>query len=272
MVVTFDDGYADNLYNAKPLLDRYDIPATVFVTAGCIGQEREFWWDELERLLLQPGTLPETLRLNVNGSLYRWELGKVANYSENDYQSHRYWDVEQKDNPSLRQQLFRSLYQLLHPLHHGERQRVLDELLVWAGAKSMSRPTHRVLSHDEVVRLAEGGLVEVGAHTVTHPSLPTLPVALQRDEIQRSKARLEEILDCSVNSFAYPYGSLTAETVSVVRDAGFICACSSLNNVVRRGTDHFRRTSPGAIQDFEGGPLRIVGHSVAAALTTIIVI
>src|SRR3954471_4527910 len=86
VVVTFDDGYADNLYKAKPLLERYDIPATVFVVTCAIGREREFWWDDLERLLLQPGTLPETLHLCIDGSAYRWELGEAAHYSEVDYQ------------------------------------------------------------------------------------------------------------------------------------------------------------------------------------------
>ena len=60
VVITIDDGYADNLIHAKPLLKQYDVPATVFVTTGYIGQHREFWWDELERLLLQPNHLPQT--------------------------------------------------------------------------------------------------------------------------------------------------------------------------------------------------------------------
>ncbi|MFY9558249.1 MAG: polysaccharide deacetylase family protein, partial [Blastocatellia bacterium] len=47
VVITFDDGYADNLTAAKPLLEKHDIPATVFIATGYTGADREFWWDEL---------------------------------------------------------------------------------------------------------------------------------------------------------------------------------------------------------------------------------
>lgn len=240
VIVTFDDGYADNLHNAQPLLKRYDIPATVFVTTGHIGQEPEFWWDELDRLLLQPGTLPETLRLSVNGRPYQWELGEAAHYSEDTYWRHRCWNVLEKDDPTPRQHIYRSLCQLLRPLPERERQKVLDELLAWASTKPMGRSTHRTLLLDEVSQLTKGGLVEIGAHTVTHPVLSALPAAAQQDEIQGSKARLEEILGRPVTSFSYPYGSrsaYTAETVAIVREAGFACACSNFPDVVWRRTD-----------------------------------
>lgn len=55
VAVTFDDGYADNLHCAAPRLADARVPATVFVSTGTIGTGREFWWDELERMLLAPG-------------------------------------------------------------------------------------------------------------------------------------------------------------------------------------------------------------------------
>ena len=239
LVVTFDDGYADNVHNAKPLLERYDIPATVFLTTGYIGHEREFWWDELARLLLQPGTLPETLRLSVNESTYQWELGEAAHYSEDAYQRHRYWRVWEHA-PNSRHVLYFSLWKLLKSLIEGDRRHVLDELLAWAGANPASRPTHRTLSLQEVCSLGQGGLVEVGSHTVTHPALSTLPVSLQQDEIRWSKDLLEEILGRPVMTFAYPHGDYTAETLTVVREAEFACACSTAANLVCRETDRFQ--------------------------------
>ena len=240
VVVTFDDGYDDNLHNAKRLLERHDIPATVFVTSGYVGHEREFWWDELDRLLLQPGTLPERLRLSVNGSTWQWDLGQAARYSEDACGRHRCWNVLEKDDPGQRQRLYRSLCQLLRPLAEGERRKALDELLAWSGAEPIGRLTHRPLSRDEVFYLTDGGIVEVGAHAVTHPVLSALPAAVQRSEIQRSKARLEEILGHPVTSFAYPYGErsdYTMETVAAVQEAGFVCACSGFADVVWRRTD-----------------------------------
>jgi len=63
VVITFDDGYTDNLHNAKPLLEKHGKPATIFVSSGYVGSEREFWWDELEQILGCEG--------NPDLSLYR---------------------------------------------------------------------------------------------------------------------------------------------------------------------------------------------------------
>jgi peptidoglycan/xylan/chitin deacetylase (PgdA/CDA1 family) len=243
VVVTFDDGYADNLHNAKPLLERYGIPATVFLTTGYVGSEREFWWDELERLLLKPGTLPKVLHLRVNGSTYQWKLSEAARYSEDTSRRHQRWRAWKDAPPSSRQRLYLSLWQLLGTLGEGERQRVLDELREWAAVQPVGRPIHRPLSLEEVLALKQGQLIEVGAHTVTHPTLSALPPDAQRDEIQGSKAELERVLGDPVTSFAYPHGGRSdyaAETVDIVREAGFACACSNSAGIVGQPSDRFR--------------------------------
>jgi peptidoglycan/xylan/chitin deacetylase (PgdA/CDA1 family) len=242
VIVTFDDGYADNLHEAKPALECHNIPATVFLTTGYIGSNHEFWWDELERVLLQPGMVPKALRLDINGSMYRWDLGEAAHYDEDDARRYREWRAWEKP-PSSRHALYRSLWELLYPLTESERRRVLDKLVGWAGDEPTGRPTHRVLSREEVIALSQGELIELGAHTTTHPALSALPIASQRDEIERSKIQLENILNKEVASFAYPYGKAnhyTIETVSVVREVGFLCACSNFAHTVRLSTDPFQ--------------------------------
>jgi peptidoglycan/xylan/chitin deacetylase (PgdA/CDA1 family) len=242
VVVTFDDGYVDNLQQAKPLLVRYEMPATFFLAAGYLGHEREFWWDELERLLLQPGRLPETLHLDIAGNAYRWALGAAATYRDDQAKRNCAWRAWE-DAPGARHQIYRLLWELMHPLAEVERRRVLDRLRLWAREESRGRPTHRPLSLKEVCSLVEGELIEIGAHTMTHPALSTLSLSAQWDEIQQSKTHLETILKRPVCSFAYPFGrkcDYLPETVDVVRDIGFTSACSNFAGVVDRFTDRFQ--------------------------------
>ncbi len=242
-VVTFDDGYADNLHSARSLLERFDTPATVFVTSGYVGSQREFWWDEIERLLLQPGSLPGSFHVTIDGRSFEWELDEAAHYTEGAFERHRTWNVMEREDPGPRQRLYRSLCHLLRGFPPRVRGDVLDQIRTRIDPQPASRPTHRALSPEEVVRLADGGLVEVGAHTVMHPVLSAIQLPDQRAEILDSKARLEEILGQPVTSFAYPYGGrndYTRETVAIIRDSAFTCACANFSGVVRRRTDVFQ--------------------------------
>jgi len=225
--VTFDDGYADNLENAAPLLTRYGVPATVFVTSGVLGQQREFWWDELERIVLQPGCLPDPLELCISERSFRWELGAAARYTAEEAARGLDWHVEQPDDPGPRQRLYRTLYALLQPLDVAARDRVVCELRRVAGLSPEGRKTHLSLTEEELKRLGTEESIEIGAHTVTHPLLATLPIEEQRAEIARSKACLERILGRAVTTFAYPHGSFEADTMSLLRSSQFTCACTS---------------------------------------------
>lgn len=238
VAVTIDDGYADSQTLIHPMLEHYDVPATVFVASGHVGTQREFWWDAIERPLLSPGRLPEHLDRSIAGLEYR--LNGAARYDAESFERHRHWNLGHDDDPTPRHQLFRSLYQHLQPLAAEDREKVIDRLLNWAGASPDARPTHRSLSANEVLALVRGGLVEVGAHTVTHPSLSTLAAAAQEDEIRRSKADLEAIVNRPVTSFSYPHGRYADATVTAAGKAGFDRACTTAHQVAWRGNDCFR--------------------------------
>jgi peptidoglycan/xylan/chitin deacetylase (PgdA/CDA1 family) len=222
IVVTLDDGYADSLHAARPLLERHDVPATVFVTSGGIGGRREFWWDQLERIAEHPGPLGASLTLTT---------------------AHGTCSVDVAVAPSNRQRLLQVLQETLAGRTAGERSDLLARLTAELGLDPTPRPTHRPLTVDELGRLADGGLVEIGAHTVTHPVLAQLGSDAQRREIEQSKTDLETLLGTPVVTFAYPHGTATdytPETVRLVRRTGFRGACSSIYGAVRRDSDLFQ--------------------------------
>ncbi len=242
VVVTFDDGYADNLHEAKPLLERFDVPATVFVAAGKVGGETEFWWDELEGLLIETPSLPASLALTLQGRTHSWSLAP----SPQEYPplaAPARWNVTHSSCPTPRHRAYRELAPLLRELDGDTRESVLQDVAGWAGVSRGVRSSHRTMRPDELPRLAGGGLIEIGAHTISHPVLSRLSVDQQRQEVRGSRERLEAILGRPVTSFSYPFGTrgdYTEDTVVAVREAGFRCACSNFGGLVRRGTDAFQ--------------------------------
>lgn len=241
ITVSFDDGYADNLTNALPYLQKYEMPATVFVVTGKTGKDEEFWWDELERLLLVPGVLPPILSLKVGAKDYRWELGDSALYTEQEYEHNRKWKFfDAEDLPSSRHAIYRTLIEGLRTLPHQAQDRLLDEVRDWSGCDRKGRSTHRPMSRAQLAELASTGLVDIGAHTVTHPFLSTLTVQEQSEEIRQSKAQLENWLDRRIDKFAYPFGwsgSFSPATQIALHEIGILAACSTLNDVVWKGSD-----------------------------------
>jgi len=213
VIITFDDGFADNLLHARPVLDRHRIPATVFVASGYLDQTREFWWDELERIVYQPtgARIPCSASAGAIKLLYDPNAPKRSTYFE--------------------------LYERLQPLDHELRRRILDQLLEWNGLTAQGRKSHRSLTADEVVRLRSEGRFEIGAHTMTHPLLAAQPLDSQYEELRASKAWVENLLGEPVASFSYPYGGsghYGPETVRAVADSGFARACSTSAHPVNR--------------------------------------
>lgn len=220
VALTFDDGYTDNLLAGKPRLAAADVPATVFLATGYLGQPGEFWWDELARLvLLERG--PQSLDVAVRGGAMHFEFGTDPPARGND--AWRAWSAPQ----TRRQKAYLAIWRVLRPLGDEERQGVMAQL---RSSFSDSDPHHargRAMTREEARALVTGGLVTIGAHTITHPQLTSLAAGARRREIFDSKAACEALIGAPVPGFAYPYGDHDDEVRSAVVGAGFIYACST---------------------------------------------
>jgi peptidoglycan/xylan/chitin deacetylase (PgdA/CDA1 family) len=207
--VTFDDGYEDTLTAALPLLRKYNVPATVFVTTGNSGAP--FWWDVLAHCVMEPTHLPDRIALDVRGRRKVYRTGNRA-------------------------QLIRAVATLCRSSDPAERTDLLlalKEQVQWRDSGSIPRALH---AH-EIESLAAEPLVDIGAHTVTHPPLATLAAARQRSEIEESRQALASLTGAPPRSFSYPHGSLDAGTRELVRQAGFTVACCSVPDVATPASD-----------------------------------
>lgn len=238
VVVTFDDGYEDNLAIAKPILEKYQVPATVFVASGAVGSDREFYWDKLEDIFLFDRGLPSELILSIEGEELRWSIGgEAGGYTDLS------WNALSPKPMSRRQSIYLELCDRLRPMAHDLQAAILNDICEWAGISPLSRETHRTMTADQVRQLTSGGLVEVGAHTIDHPILATLSINEQRRQIQQSRDDLQAMVGQPVQGFSYPYGtrsSYAQATIDVVCDAGFTCACSNFTGGLGRGADPYQ--------------------------------
>ena len=223
VAVTFDDGYIDNFHQARPLLEKYEIPATVFICSGYAG--RELWWDEADRRVMASGADLYALRLQLGEGLFQWDplsLRPEAVYL---------------DESSRRRRFSQELYRFLLDLDVLDLNKAMEIIRTWSGLPANGAMTARVLDPDEIRQLGDSGIVELGSHTRNHLMLPRLPLQRQREEIVWGKRDLEAWLGKPVEGFAYPNGRSTEAAKQIVREAGFIYACTSLHNVVRPGSD-----------------------------------
>jgi peptidoglycan/xylan/chitin deacetylase (PgdA/CDA1 family) len=227
--LTFDDGYADVLYNGKAVLEKHGCPATMFLAPHYIGNAEGYWWDILARVMFETSHLPPQLTLTVAGTEHAWRLRDPAGNG-----------AEIVDDAMSLADLHLSIWKLLKPLQAEERSDLLEKLALWAGTDAATRSTDRTVSLEEASRLIDPGFIDVGAHSLTHPSLP----ALSREEMQReiiaSRKACEQLAGVSVNAFAYPFGDVDEVTASAVRAAGFDIACTTIGGAVTLEQDRMR--------------------------------
>ena len=238
VAITFDDGYADNLHAAAPVLEHHQAPACFFLTSGALDMAHEFWWDELERLLLNEAALPSTITVSV-GNRRQFEPGRAAAPAK-DLRGQLRANPPWKAGADTRLGFFYSVWQALRALDEHARRTALEEFALQLAADSEARASHRTLTSMEARQLAAIAGVEIGAHSVTHAMLPTLKPEAQSREIGGAKQALERLLGRAITVFAYPFGDYNAETADLVRAAGFGLACTTERGGITRETNNFR--------------------------------
>jgi peptidoglycan/xylan/chitin deacetylase (PgdA/CDA1 family) len=263
VAVTLDDGYLDNLLMAAPLLDAYDVPATVFVTGDSDAGREAFWWDRLAGLCLTPGTLPRQVEVVSGSDSLTFDLGDAASYSEADasrFLGWRAWDTP----PTARHAMFAALHRTLLVRGAPQRERILEQLGSMIAGNHRVPDAHRRMSDADIVMVARRTSIDIGAHTATHPALPTIAAEDQAREIRTNQAHLREVVGRDIDLFAYPHGDYSRETVGIVREAGFLGACTTASGPVRSNADPFRLARCRA-QDVDGAAFERVLEEAWAA-------
>ncbi|HET6495139.1 MAG TPA: polysaccharide deacetylase family protein [Thermoleophilia bacterium] len=243
VAVTFDDGYVDNLWAAAPVLERWTIPATVFVATGYVDTDRAFWWDVVQDVLLTRDTLPPSLSLDIAGITHTWTIAPSERFDRAQAESVRTWRAWDPP-PTSRHAVYLDVWNRLRPLAEGTRHEALTQLTAWADTCGAGRnDAHAAKSPSgamtaaQLREIASSGLVTLGAHTVTHPLLSSLPIAEQAREIAGSRATVEQVAGRPVTAFAYPYGDQNDDTRAAVRAAGLALACAGGPGVVTAASD-----------------------------------
>jgi peptidoglycan/xylan/chitin deacetylase (PgdA/CDA1 family)/CelD/BcsL family acetyltransferase involved in cellulose biosynthesis len=223
VAITFDDGYQDNFHHAFPILERYGLKATIFLTTGGIDSRRPLWFEQLA-LALKRTPLP-SLDLELDLPRRLWMRTEAERLASNDV-----------------------VYTFLRGLSDAERRLRLAEILPRFEAPAGEERDGRMLTWDQVRQLKKAG-IDFGAHTVSHPFVSRLTADEACAEICGSKSRIEAELDAPVEHFAYPSGremDFAPWNKDVLRKAGFRSAVSTLWGVNYPSTDlmELRRGQP----------------------------
>jgi peptidoglycan/xylan/chitin deacetylase (PgdA/CDA1 family) len=183
-VLTFDDGYRDNVEHARPVLARHGVPWTLFVTSGYADQSGRLWWIELERAIARL----DRVRIAIGA---------------------RSLDLPAR-SPQEKALAFEALYR---DLRRGTEADLLDriaDLCRQAGLAPGAVASELCLSWAELRTLARDPAVTIGAHTVSHPMLAKHDAATAAREIVEGRARIAAELGREIRHLSYPVGDPTS--------------------------------------------------------------
>lgn len=241
VILTFDDGYFDNYYYAKDILEYFKIPATIFIAAEYLDSNFEFWWDELESLLLLSGKAPDHLEV-VHDKIYTWDLSESAVYTDEDALKNKNWTVLSPNNPTVRHLVYRELHNILKPLSLTEINQILAQIRRQLNSDGKARGGYRPMNLQELLELSASAYIEIGSHTCSHPMLAAHSHDLQKKEIVESREFLSKTINLQIKSFSYPYGGYSdigELAPSIVMESGYEVACANYSGIVTSNSSRF---------------------------------
>jgi peptidoglycan/xylan/chitin deacetylase (PgdA/CDA1 family) len=225
VLLSFDDGYVDNLHHAMPVLAAAGMSAILFVATSWIDAREPFWWDELAGLILDHPD-PVDCRMSAANRELHIRFGARETSDENQ----RGWRASQPPR-TMRQASYVDTWTALRDLAPGSRKCAMAKLRELLGPyRGAGR--NRSMTEAELREIADSGSFDLGGHTVTHPRLPQLDPGEQRREIADGKARIEAISGRPISGFAYPYGAIDSSARQAVIDCDFEWACTTESRTI----------------------------------------
>ncbi|NBN62505.1 polysaccharide deacetylase family protein [Microvirga tunisiensis] len=209
-VLTFDDGYRDNLEQAYPVLKALGVPMTLFITSGLIDRTSELWWVALERLIRER----DRLTASVQGGLTELPCG----------------------TPEEKATCFSVLRDvLIRETDEREQRALVRKLAAGNGLDLAALAGELMMSWDDLRALSRDRHVTIGAHTHDHFALARLSEAEARADVERGMTRIEAELGLRPQVFAYPYGDLDAagaREARLIAELGFQAAVTTRPGVL----------------------------------------
>lgn len=221
-LLTFDDGWLDNYTDAFPLLYKYKVPATIFLTTGYIGTDCYFWPEEIMYYL---GQIHDAQIPKIN--LLLRLIAEITIKEKNDRFYDQAVEILKRWSPSDREELLKDLRKNCHflPL---ERQ---------------------MMNWDEVKKMQASGLITFGAHTANHVILDQVSLAEAEHEILQSRKDIKNHLGIFPEFFAYPNGNYTLEIKEILKKHGFKAATTTNRGKVENDVDPFEIPRIGMHED-----------------------
>ena len=202
VVITFDDGFRDNFTNAYPILQRYHVPATVFLVTGCVSSG-DLPWPQKVGYLFQK-TKVDTLCHVTTDEKYL----KLRSPKERDLARRIVWNG-------------------LEHMPRVEREQNIEEL---SKLLQVEVPRDRMLTWDQVETMRKGG-IEFGAHTFSHPWMALQSPEEARMEMEASLYDIQNRLGITRPPFVFPGGSFTSDLVKMAISVGFRCVVQPRDTV-----------------------------------------